>query len=360
MWNPVGAGTGCVGAGYAPNVRQSASVPVTPEVVAVKGLVNTLFDTTGAEVQMAQRLSSSLKELQTKVGAGTFYNDLNKLIHTLDVCIASLAAVRQSMQHLFPDAGDSSQPGPAHDIRPAPRFKRQVPLHPAHLSHNAATQRVSVYDPYTDTSNPGRKPGVGNQPGNIWSGFKQGPTKGNCVTVSAIKCAMMKFGQKPTDIYKQVIASGDGWDIQMRDNQNRWYHLSKTELAQATFRSEFSGDSPAMLADANFLYAVSAKRAQIENNDGYASAGFESALFSLNDQEDGDEGLLRLGLGAHIQPTTVQNLARGQLGVVTHGIQTSNGEFGHSLAVINGREDVFGTQGGYPPTNVKAHAFALV
>lgn len=351
---------GGVGAGYASNVRRPESVTVAPaaEVVAIKALVNELFTTTGPHVQTAQRLSDSLKALQEKVGAGALKNDLNKLIQSLDVSLAALAGVRQSMQHVFPDAGEPPESAPTNDSRKPRSINRPGLPHTGLLSHHTPPQRVSHYDYYTDRSNPGRKPSVGNQRGNIWSGFKQGPNKGNCVTVSAIKAAMMRFGQKPTDIYKQVIASGDGWNIQMRDD--RWYHLSKTELAQAISRSEFSGDSPAMVADVNFLYAVSAKRAQFENNDGYARAGYERALFSLNDGEDGKEGLQRLGLDAYIRPTTVQNLARGQLGVVTHAIRTDDGVFGHSLAVINGREEIFGRQGGHPPTNIQATAFALV
>ncbi|MGY2272389.1 MULTISPECIES: hypothetical protein [Pseudomonas] len=226
------------------------------------------------------------------------------------------------------------------------------------MSYNAPTESASQSDYYTDTRHPGRKPSVGIERGSIWSGFRQGPDKQNCVTVSAIKAAMMRFGQKPTDIFNHVKVAGDGYNVEMRDGFR--LHLSKRELEEATYRSQFMGDDSAMLADANFLYAASAKRAQLENNDGYASQGFGRALYSLNDGEDGYEGLQHLGLGAHIRETTVDNLARGQLGVVTHGIRRGDQVFGHSLAVINGREEVWGNQGGYPPANVKAHALALV
>ena len=43
----------------------------------------------------------------------------------------------------------------------------------------------------------------GSKPTNIFSGFRQGKN-GNCVTISAIKAAMQKFGQNPKDIYKSV------------------------------------------------------------------------------------------------------------------------------------------------------------
>jgi hypothetical protein len=169
---------------------------------------------------------------------------------------------------------------------------------------------------------------------------------------------MMRFGQKPTDVFNQVKLAGNGYDVQMRDGFR--LHLSKNELAEAASRSQFVGDGSAMLADAHFLYAASAKRAQMENNDGFAREGFGRALYSLNNGEDGYEGLQHLGLGAHIRETTVDDLARGQLGVVTHGVRRGDRVFGHSLAVINGREEVWGKQGGYPPNYVKSHALALV
>ncbi|WWG78146.1 hypothetical protein VRC34_15395 [Pseudomonas poae] len=169
---------------------------------------------------------------------------------------------------------------------------------------------------------------------------------------------MMRFGQKPADIFREVSLEGDGYKVVMRDG--RWFHLSKAELAHAARRSDFKGTDPAMLADAHFLYAASAKRAQLENNDGYAWSSFDDALTSLNDGEGAAEGLERLGLRYHIQLTSVHHLARGQLGVVTHGVSINGKVEGHSLAVINGREEVWGRQGWYPPTNVYATALALV
>ncbi|WP_256666239.1 hypothetical protein [Pseudomonas sp. KBS0710] len=302
-----------------------------------------------------------LKLIRERTGDVAFKNNLNKLIQTIDHYVEAKAAVGQSMQQLFPDAGNppNSRP-PNNNSHHRLVLNRPVLRHTEHVSHNVPIQRASHDDFYTDRSNPGRKPGVGNEPGNIWSGFKQGPNKSNCATVASIKAAMMKFGQKPTDIFRQVIASGNGWDIQMRDGRS--YHLSKNELAQATYRSEFSGDNPAMVAHANFLYAVSAKRKQVESKDGYAG-GFERALFRINAGEPYGQnvnGLVRLGLGAHTRVTSVENLARGQLGLVTHAVPINGQSVGHALAVINGREDVWGRQGGSPPTNIHANALALV
>ena len=347
------------GAGYAPNVSRSAPVAFAPDVAAVKQLMNELLAATPSSMtQTALRLSDPLKALRDKVGGGVLKNDLTKLIQALDVYLASQAAVLQSIKQLFPDTGGALQPGSTREGGHQHVFNRPALRSPESISNRPPAERVNPFDYYTDTSKPGRRPSVGNEPGNIWSGFRQGKD-GNCITVAAIKAAMMRFGQKPTDIFSHVKLAGDGYNVEMRDGFK--LHLSKNELAQAAKRSDFKGDGSAMLADATFLYAVSAKRAQIENNDGYASKSYGHALTSINDSDNyrGD-GLLRLGLRNHIRETSVSNLARGQLGVVTRGVNIDGKMTGHSLAVINGREEMWGKQGSHPPTNVYANALALV
>ncbi|WP_338477780.1 hypothetical protein VRB67_14800 [Pseudomonas trivialis] len=351
MLNP--AVTGFVGghAGYASSQLHMQGRPAAFEadVAAVRQLLNEwLRLTPEARLHMAPGVIDRLKLFRERTGDAAFKNNVNKLIHTVDAYVQS-------------HTNDSPKAGPGRDMGHRHMFHRPVLRNPQRFDQQGPAQRASHHDFYTARSNPGKRPGVGNEPGNIWSGFKQGPNKSNCATVASIKIAMMKFGQKPADIFKQVTAAGDGWNIQMRDD--RWYHLSRTELAQATYRSEFSGDDPSMVADANFLYAVSAKRAQLENNDGYAGQGFESALYSINDGEPFGRnlnGLLRLGLRDHIRETSVQDLARGQLGLVTHGVPVNGQWVGHALAVINGREEVWGRQGGRPPANIYANALALI
>ena len=174
----------------------------------------------------------------------------------------------------------------------------------------------------------------------IFGGFRQGPG-GNCVTVSAIKAAMAKFGQSPTDIFKEVRKEQDGYQVIMRDGYA--LHLSQQELAEGTRASRFVGRDKEVLKDAHFLFAVSAKRAQLENNDGYAARSFKHALRSLNDGEDEygpGEGLLRLGLSRHIESVPVSELAAGELGMVNRK--------GHSVAVINGVEELYGRKGRTP------------
>lgn len=176
---------------------------------------------------------------------------------------------------------------------------------------------------------------------NIWSGFRQGPD-GNCVTVSAIKAAMHRFGQSPTDIYKEVKRVDGGYWVTMRDDFQ--LTLTDRELAEGVRGSRFVGQDKGMLKDAHFLFAVSAKRAQMENNDGTARRSFQAAIRSLNNGEDErgpGEGFKRLGLKAHMKRVSVRDLARGQVGMCNRT--------GHSVAVINGREEMWGRKGA-PPT----------
>lgn len=183
----------------------------------------------------------------------------------------------------------------------------------------------------------------------IWSGFRQGPD-GNCVTVSAIKAAMHKFGQSPTDIYKKVSKTERGYAITMRDDFQ--LTLTEQELKQAATGARFFGRDRGMLKDAQFLFAVSAKRAQMENNDGRAARSFSAAIRSLNDGEDergAGEGFLRLGLKKYMRRVAVSVLAKGQVGMVNRT--------GHSVAVIGGKEELWGRKGKTP---THGHAVALV
>ncbi|MGF6401589.1 hypothetical protein ABH905_005255 [Pseudomonas frederiksbergensis] len=180
-------------------------------------------------------------------------------------------------------------------------------------------------------------PASGKKPDDIWGGFAQGPD-GNCVTVAGIKAAMMKFGQKPTDIFTEVKKINNGYEVVMRDGFK--LQLSESELQLASSRAQFRGSNREMFDDANFLFAASAKRAQMENNDGTANRSFSWAIYTLNDGEHSREGLLRLGLKDHIRTVPLEFLQNGMIGTVERG--------GHSVAVINGREELWGRPGGAP------------
>lgn len=169
------------------------------------------------------------------------------------------------------------------------------------------------------------------KPKDIWGGFYQGQ-EGNCVTVSAIKAAMMRFGQDPRDIYRQVTVIPGGFDVTMRDSFR--LTLSHEELRKARNASNFVGSDAALLENANFLYAVSAKRAQLENNDLRAGSSFDVSMETLNDGEMSGEALSRLGLSAYIRASDANELAQGAIGTLADGH--------HSVVVIDGAIDLFG------------------
>lgn len=224
------------------------------------------------------------------------------------------------------------------DVAPRPEVKPRVMPEPLPPRPEPATNIPGL-----------SKKRNGAKPDNIWSGFRQGPD-GNCVTVSAIKVAMVRFGQSPTDIFKSVTRNDGGYRVVMRDDFQ--LTLTDSELAQGAQGAKFNGPDKEMLKDAQFLFAVSAKRAQMENNDRTAGRSFHAAVRSLNDGEDETgpgEGFLRLGLRKHMKRVSVSELARGQLGMCNRT--------GHSVAVINGREELWGRQGSAP---TRGQAVALV
>lgn len=170
------------------------------------------------------------------------------------------------------------------------------------------------------------------KPKDIWSGFYQGAQHRNCVTVSAIKAAMMRFGQAPADIYRQVTATPRGYEVVMRDGYT--LTLTHEQLSKAKAASGLQGSDKGLLDDANFLYAVSARRAQLENNDFRASQSFEVAMETLNDGEFPGQALRRLGLFAYVRESSANELAKGAIGTLAGN--------GHSVVVINGALDYFG------------------
>ncbi len=181
---------------------------------------------------------------------------------------------------------------------------------------------------------------LGVRPADIWGGFYQG-VEGNCVTVSAIKAAMVRFGQSPESIYKKISATADGYEIVMRDSFK--LNVTHEELKKACEASNLKGSDQALLEDANFLYAVSAKRAQLENNDGRGNQSYEVAIQTLNDGEYPGAALRRLGLSAYIRESTVKELVEGAIGTLanTH----------HSVVVIDGMLDVYGQKRSLAPSD---------
>jgi hypothetical protein len=170
------------------------------------------------------------------------------------------------------------------------------------------------------------------KPADIFKDFYQ-LQEGNCVTISAIKAAMMRFGHNPHGIYASVHATDAGYRIVMRDGFK--LEITYEELKQARTGANFGADRPNdVVVNAQFLYAVSAKRAYLENNDGTADQSFATAMRSLNDGEYPGQALRRLGLKNFVAPATVQDFLDGASGTVA--------DARHSMAVVDGFLDNYG------------------
>ncbi|WP_177445801.1 hypothetical protein [Pseudomonas sp. ICMP 460] len=324
---------------------------VDSDKTAISNLLKELTDAEKtSKNQTVQEVRDKLNAKRKELGDEKFKEILEEL--KKDASEGLLAQLKRMFPDLFPDdsaptpspapspGGGGGGGGGGGSVNPSNFGPKES------MSNKPFTQGANHANYTPDKSDPGKKPGMGKEAGNIWTGFKQGPD-GNCTTVSAIKAAMMKFGQKPTDVFKDVKEAGDGYDVQMRDGFQ--LHLSKGELQVAAQQARFLGDDPAMMTDANFLYAASAKRAQMENNDGTASASFLQATVTLNDGEYGRESLERLGLKNHYRTSSSSELANGALGVVDFG--------GHSMAVVGGRLELWGSRGGRPQ---EGNAYALI
>ncbi|KQM55402.1 hypothetical protein ASE80_19255 [Pseudomonas sp. Leaf15] len=167
---------------------------------------------------------------------------------------------------------------------------------------------------------------------NIWKDFFQ-VREGNCVTVSAIKAAMVKFGHHPADIFDTFKSTREGIEVTMKDGVKTAITHAELEMARAS--AGFAGRGK-VLQHAIVLYALSAKRAQNEDNDYSAHQGYEAALRTLNDGESPGEALGRLGLINHMRKGDVQALKNGAIGTLA----TAH----HSVAVIDGFIDLWGVK----------------
>ncbi|WP_177445825.1 hypothetical protein [Pseudomonas sp. ICMP 460] len=266
----------------------------------------------------------------------------------VSMLIALVNSLFTQLMTLVSDKKDKTLPlvPPQPQVQPQPQPKPQPQVQPQ-VMPRVLPEPVKPGSAATIAGLSDKRNGA--KPGNIWSGFRQGPD-GNCVTVSAIKAAMHKFGQSPTDIYKEVKKDATGYRVTMRDDVV--VTLSDRELVDGARGAKFYGEDKGMLKDAQFLFAVSAKRAQMENNDRTAGKSFSAAIRSLNDGEDESgpgEGFKRLGLQKHMRKVSVRDLANGMVGMCNRTR--------HSVAVINGHEELWGKEGRAP---TRGDAIALV
>jgi hypothetical protein len=305
--------------------------------------------------QLEQDLRDKLNELRKSLGEKRFKELIEELKNASEAWLAFLKAL---FPNLFPD---DVPPAPPIDNRGGgggggggggrrivnPRdFGGSEPM-----SNIPPTTGARFYDYTTSGWKPGEKPSTEFGPGNIWSGLYQ-KYNGTCVTVAAFKALFMHRGKDPQDIFENVTETADGFDVTMLDKFRCF--ISKKELQEAAEYAGFEGDDPQMLRSGIFLYAASAKRAQIEgngldDNPDDAKRSFRHAMQSLNNGEMPHEALDRLGYKGRYRVSTSDELANGQLGVVAYNR--------HAMAVIGGRVELWGRRGGRPQEGI---AYALI
>ncbi|AZE62807.1 MULTISPECIES: hypothetical protein [Pseudomonas fluorescens group] len=321
---------------------------------SVRQLLSELMDAEkDSKSQTAQDVRDKLNDKREELGDEKIKEIIKALMETADV--SWLDFLRRLMRLWFPEMDDASPSPSPPSPRPSPggggggggggNWPSPNDFGPSEpMSNLPITEGSKHFNYKPDESNPGKKPD------NIWSGFSQGPD-GNCVTVSAIKGAMMKFGQKPTDVFAEVKETSNGYYVKMRDGKE--VNFTKDELRQAARYAQFKGDNPSMLTDANFMFAASAKRAQMEgngldDNPNESKKSFAHAMQSLNNGEMPGEALDRLGLKGLYRESSSRELASGKLGVVAYNR--------HSMVVIDGQVELWGRRGGAPKQGI-AYAF---
>ena len=236
--------------------------------------------------------------------------------------------------------------------RPEPELERKNPLLGAlrSMSYEQSRQRLSPNSDRAPVEDQEVEKAAQQQESRQWSGqelisaWRQG-AEGNCVTVAAIKCAQTRFGTELANaedanrgIFSSAVRTTDGGlEVTMRDGFK--CSLSAEELAVAAKRANFRSSNPAVLKNAVELYAVAAKRAQIDGNDGHkpGAMSYERALTSLNDGEHTSqimEQVGRRGLSGY-----AKKVKRGELKNYAAGL--ANGD-GHAYFVTKGARDHYG------------------
>ncbi|WP_177413568.1 type III secretion protein [Pseudomonas sp. R4-34-07] len=172
-----------------------------------------------------------------------------------------------------------------------------------------------------------------------YENFPYQGTTGREEHVAAIKVAMATFGQSPTGVFTQVVKSGDGYNVTMKDGFK--LHITAEELQLAAKAAKFSGGDEGMVKDAQFLFGVMSKRQHLEqarNNATdpfYSIYGKDSAyhahrtypgvLAAAGQGIGGGAALSYLGLKAHMQVIDAGALG-ARVGVpVDKGARNKNG-----------------------------------
>ncbi|MDQ0741033.1 type III secretion protein [Pseudomonas sp. W4I3] len=140
-------------------------------------------------------------------------------------------------------------------------------------------------------------------------------TTGREEHVAAIKVAMATFGQSPAGVFDDIVKSGDGYNVTMKDGFK--LHITREELQLSAKAAKFSGGDEGMVKDAQFLFGVMSKRRhmELERNNAtdrffslydkdsayHAHRTFPGVLAAAGQGIDGDKALSYLGLKEHMQ-----------------------------------------------------------
>ncbi|MDQ7825769.1 MAG: hypothetical protein RDV48_23410 [Candidatus Eremiobacteraeota bacterium] len=133
------------------------------------------------------------------------------------------------------------------------------------------------------------------------SAFSQG-SKGNCASVATIKAAMDAYGD---EVFQSVTQNPDGsTEVVMKDGTE--VSISAKEMKIAEQMADFEGMEGEDMEQAVLCYAVMAKNAQMEQNDGYQS--YAGACRSLNNGEWPDDCARFLGLEECMMPVNPDSI----------------------------------------------------
>lgn len=194
----------------------------------------------------------------------------------------------------------------------------------------------------------------GKKPQDPWGGLytperRFNQSYNNSTHVSTIKAAMMKFGQSPADVFKHITPVASGYVIVMRDGFE--LTVSHEELKQATEASNFVGNDPQMIKDANFIFGAFVKRKQLESSDHIMRRSFDAALATSVRGEHLKKLLLGLGLVGHMRVVDAAAMeGKGVVGVL-------HSHYQQSVAVLDGAMDEHGARGDVP---YRGFGYALV
>lgn len=209
----------------------------------------------------------------------------------------------------------------------------------------ASGMHLFVYKP--DNREPGKKPE------DIWSAFSQWD-QDNCVSVAAIKMAMMQFGEQPTDVFKEVREVPGGFQVTLRNNETAY--VTQAELEMTAMAMKLKGTDPRAITSANVISTVMAKVEQQKlSKEQNRNVGFGEALQVLNRPDALPLALARLGLGSRIEMVPPEDLLNGRLGAFSSGVKNGS----HSSVSVGGKEERWGQRGGPSPTGEDIYAYAF-